>query len=130
MSNVVAEIDMKIWFDGFGRPSDSVNQDARSKAFDMARLVTEHELKDIGSHVRKSFDKPAVERLSELTMPTLVVIGENDLPFQRVAADYMTEHIPLASKAVISNAAHLPNMEHPESFRKIVEDFLTAAECH
>ncbi len=66
------------------------------------------------------------DRVAELKMPTLVVIGENDLPFLRSAADDMTERIPGASKAVIANAAHLPNMEHPETFRVIIEDFLAS----
>ena len=122
----VAEIDMKIWFDGLGRAGDAANQQARRKAYHMARLVTKHESKNIGRHVRKEFDKPAVQRLAELKMPTLVVIGENDLPFLRSAADDMTERIPGASKAVIANAAHLPNMEHPETFRVIIEDFLAS----
>ena len=30
-----------------------------------------------------------------------------------------------ARKAVIHDAAHLPNLEHPEEFNRIVLDFLT-----
>lgn len=121
----VAEIDMKIWFDGFGRSTENLNQEARKRALEMARLVAKHEMKDIGSHVRKTFDAQAVDRLAELTMPSLVIIGENDLPFLKLAADYLSAGIPDATRALISDAAHLPNMEHPEQFRAIVEDFLS-----
>ncbi len=120
----VAELDMQIWFDGMGRRAEDVDALARQKAYDMARLVTEHELKDIGKHVRKSSDRPAVERLHELTMPVLAVVGENDLPYLRLAADYMVEHLPKASKVLMKNAGHLPNMEHPELFRASVTEFL------
>ncbi len=121
----VAEIDMKIWFDGFGRSTENLNQVARKRAYDMARLVAEHEIKDIGSHVRKTFETQAVDRLAELKMPSLVIIGENDLPVLKLAADYLSTHIPDATRALISDAAHLPNMERPEQFRAIVEDFLS-----
>ncbi|MDE2951318.1 MAG: alpha/beta hydrolase [Chloroflexota bacterium] len=122
----VAEIDMKIWFDGFGRSAGNLNQEARKRGFEMARQVAEHEIKDIGTHVRKTFEAQAVDRLAELKMPSLVIIGENDLPFLKLAADYLSTHIPDATRALISDAAHLPNMEHPEQFRAIVEDFLSA----
>lgn len=121
----VAEIDMKIWFDGFGRSDENLNQGARKRGFEMARLVAEHELKGIGTHIRKTFAAPAVDRLAELKMPSLVIIGENDLPILKLAADYLSTHIPDATRALISDAAHLPNMEHPEQFRAIVEDFLS-----
>jgi pimeloyl-ACP methyl ester carboxylesterase len=34
--------------------------------------------------------------------------------------------IPDVRKAVIHDAAHLPNLEHPEEFNRIVLDFLLA----
>ena len=122
----VAELDMEIWFDGFGRSTTDLNIEARKRAFAMARRVVKHEIKNIGTHVRKTFDKPAVERLAELKVPSLVIIGENDLPLLRLAADYLTAHIPDATRALMPDAAHLPNMEHPEQFCSIVEDFLSA----
>ncbi len=36
----------------------------------------------------------------------------------------MLARIPAARKVVIEDAAHLPNMEHPEEFQRIVTDFL------
>ena len=124
--DLVAEFDMRIWFDGFGRSTEHLNKEARKRAFEMARQVAKHEIKNIGTHVRKSFDKPAVERLAELKVPSLVIIGENDLPVLALAADYLTTHISDATRVLVSDAAHLPNMEHPEQFCSIVEDFLSA----
>lgn len=120
----VAELDMQIWFDGIGRNAREVNQFVRRKAYNMARLVAEHEYKDIGKHIRKSTEKPAAERLPELKIPVLVAVGENDLPYLRLAAEYMFEHLPNASKLLIPNAGHLPNMEHPELFAARVSAFL------
>jgi pimeloyl-ACP methyl ester carboxylesterase len=122
--NRVAELDMRIWFDGLGRLPGDVDDCARWKAGMMAKLVTEHELKGIGTHVRKTAEKPAAERLRELSMPALIFIGENDLPYLKLAADYMTARMPTATKVVIPDAGHLPNMEHPALFEEAVRDFL------
>lgn len=122
----VAEIDMKIWFDGCGRSRAQVNQAARKRAREMARQVTAQEFKALGKHVRKPAPAPAAQRLGELAMPSLVIIGQYDLPYLLLAADYMQRHLPNATKATMAEAAHLPNMEHPEQFREIVENFLAS----
>lgn len=122
----VAELDMQIWFDGIGRTRADVDQEIRAKAFEMARQVTEHELSGIGEHKRKTVDIPAAQRLHQLTMPALVVIGENDLPYLHQAADFMAERLPQARKLILPNAAHLPNMEHPALFEAKLREFLAA----
>ena len=120
----VVELDMQIWFDGIGRSAKDVDARARRKAGAMAKLVTEHELKGIGTHVRKTGAIAAADRLHELTMPALIVIGDNDLPYLKLAADYLVDNLPAASMLLIPNAGHLPNLEHPELFQKAVLDFL------
>ena len=120
----VAELDMQIWFDGVGRSRNDVDPGIRAKAFEMARRVTEHELSGIGEHKRKTAEVPPAQRLTELEMPALVIIGENDLPYLHQAADYMAEQLPRARKIILPNAAHLPNMEHPPLFEASVREFL------
>ena len=117
---------MQIWFDGIGRSPRDVDARARRKAAAMAKLVTEHELKGIGAHVRKTGTR-AAQRLHELTMPALVVVGENDLPYLRLAADYMVDELPAGSKLLIPDAGHLPNLEHPALFQTGILDFLAGS---
>jgi pimeloyl-ACP methyl ester carboxylesterase len=69
-------------------------------------------------------DPPAAERLGEISAPTLVVVGDEDVRTVLEGADFLASHIPNARKAVIHNAAHLPNMEHPEEFNRLVLAFL------
>ncbi|MCY3834263.1 MAG: alpha/beta hydrolase [Chloroflexi bacterium] len=120
----VAELDMQIWFDGWVRARQDVDPSARRKAFEMAKLVTEHEHKGIGRHKRKAATKSAADSLEQLTMPALIIVGENDLPFLRLAADYMVQKMPQTAKVLIPNAGHLPNMEHPAVFQDAVRQFL------
>ena len=67
---------------------------------------------------------PAVDRLDQLNVPVLVIVGAHDTPYILAAADHMVEKIRTASKVVIDDAAHLPNMDHPGEFQRIVDRFL------
>lgn len=59
------------------------------------------------------FAPPAIERLGEIRSPTLVIVGEHDLPdFHRVA-DALAAGIPAARKVVVPGAGHMSNMERP-----------------
>jgi 3-oxoadipate enol-lactonase len=70
-------------------------------------------------------DPPASARLSEITAPTLVVIGERDLPDFHVIADRMSAQAPNARKIVIPGVGHMANMEAPGEFNAAVLGFLS-----
>jgi len=119
----VAEIETRIWFDGVERKPDQVDQAMRQLAYEMNRNALSHEAKELGKRIPNT-QVPAAERLDELHMPVLVIVGAQDLPYMFAAADIMVEKIPSARKVIIADAAHLPNMDHPEEFRHIVTSFL------
>jgi pimeloyl-ACP methyl ester carboxylesterase len=121
--DLAAEIETQIWFDGQNRTADDVDPIMRKLAYEMNRLALEHEAKKLGKHIRKE-GTPAVERLNELTMPVLIIIGQNDIPYLLAAADYMEKHLAHAKKVLLPNAAHLPNMEQPQAFREVLDSFL------
>ena len=54
----------------------------------------------------------------------LVIVGNYDTPYLLAAADYMVENLPLVRKVVIDDAAHLPNMDQPGEFQRLVTTFL------
>lgn len=122
-----AEIETQIWFDGMGRAPAQVNQTMRRLAYEMNLLALSHYARKLG---RQASDTtvPAVERLSELQgrgrVPMLVIVGTHDIPYIQAAADYLVTTLPSAQKAVIEDAAHLPNMDQPDEFRHIVTQFL------
>jgi pimeloyl-ACP methyl ester carboxylesterase len=67
---------------------------------------------------------PAVGRMSEIKTPALVVVGELDDPSLHAIADWLVNQIAGAREVVIPGAAHLPNMEKPQEFDRIVLEFL------
>ena len=119
----VAEIETQIWFDGMGRTPTQVNQAMRRLAYEMNRNALAYDAKHLGKRLPDT-QVQAVERLSELHMPVLVIVGAHDTPYMLAAATYMLEKIPSARKVIIEDAAHLPNMDHSDEFQRIVTTFL------
>jgi pimeloyl-ACP methyl ester carboxylesterase len=69
------------------------------------------------------YDARVIESLSNITVPTLVVVGALDTPFL-AASDYMASKVPGAIKGVIPDAGHASNIDQTEAFNRIVLDFL------
>jgi pimeloyl-ACP methyl ester carboxylesterase len=121
--DLVAEIETQIWFDGMGRTPEQVNQAMRKLAYEMDRQALSHEVKQLGKRLPNA-QSPAFDRLSDLKVPVLVIVGAHDTPYILAAADYMTERIPSAQKVKIEDAAHLPNMDQPDEFQTVVTNFM------
>src|SRR5438067_319099 len=78
-----------------------------------------------GQELRMSpLDPPASTRLAEVRLPTLVVTGDEDVRDIHEIADKLAAEIPGAERATIAAAAHLPSLERPEEFNRIVLAFL------
>lgn len=121
--DLVCEIETQIWFDGTGRAPEQVNQAMRKLAYEMNRQALAHEARQLGKRLPNT-QTPAFDRLSDLKIPVLIIVGAHDTPYILAAADYMVERIPSAQKVIIEDAAHLPNMDQPEEFQAIVTNFL------
>jgi 3-oxoadipate enol-lactonase len=67
---------------------------------------------------------PASERLPEVAAPTLVLVGEHDIPDFRAIADTYAAGIPGARQASIPAAGHMSNMDNPAAFNQRVLAFL------
>jgi 3-oxoadipate enol-lactonase len=88
----------------------------------MNRIALENEHSGVGTE--RPSDPPAVDRLGEISVPVLVVVGTLDLPDIRMAADLLAERVPGAIRADIDHAAHLPALERPEEVAAVVGRFL------
>ena len=67
---------------------------------------------------------PAIQRLDTIRVPTLIIIGERDIPDFQAIADRLQQRIPNARKVVMPGVGHMANMEDSERFNAIVLDFL------
>jgi pimeloyl-ACP methyl ester carboxylesterase len=89
----------------------------RELALDNSRIWTE-------GWKERELAPPAVERLSEIGKPTLLIIGSRDVPDIQQIVGALAESIPGSRKVTIEGSGHLPNMERPEEFNEAVLDFL------
>jgi 3-oxoadipate enol-lactonase len=71
---------------------------------------------------------PAIHRLHEIRTPTLVLVGDSDLPFFQIAADVLTFEIPGAEKVSVKGGGHIINMIEPERYNAEVARFLDRVE--
>ncbi len=72
----------------------------------------------------KPAEPPAIDRLSAIRVPTLVILGERDLPDTRRVADLLAAGIQGARKISVPGAGHLVNMEAPAVFNDALTEFL------
>jgi len=79
------------------------------------------------SNPATELNPPAFERLTEIQVPTLVIVGEFDVPFYNLLiADVLANRIPGARKVVIKGAGHMSNMEDADQFNDALLAFLAS----
>lgn len=76
----------------------------------------------------RALDPPAAQRLGQVNAPTLVIVGERDLPDFQQIADTCQKQIANARKVTLPNVGHMSNMEAPDEFNKTVSSFLSDIE--
>lgn len=67
---------------------------------------------------------PAIKRLKQITVPTYIIIGDQDADDIKSIAEEYDEKVPKSTKFVIENAAHLVNMEKPAAFNRLLKQLL------
>ncbi|HNJ97047.1 MAG TPA: alpha/beta fold hydrolase [Ilumatobacteraceae bacterium] len=72
-------------------------------------------------------DDSVSERLGEITAPTLVLVGNQDILTPRGDSEELADRLPNAELVVISGAAHGFMVEHASTFNKVLGEFLCRA---
>jgi len=119
----VVELFQLSWTDGPHRSPDEVDPDVREKVRAMIRETMDRAPTGQVSEGR-TLEPPAVERLSELSVPMLVVLGQLDMPDIHEIGDLLVAADPNAEKVEIEGVAHMVNMEKPEEFNRVVLEYL------
>jgi 3-oxoadipate enol-lactonase len=121
--DAAVELNLRMWVDGPRRGPDAVDPGVRAKVGEMQRRGFEVQLaSEPGEHRR--LQPPAVERLEQVAAPTLVLVGDADVADVLERAELLARRIPGARKVVLPDVAHMVNLERPEEFLRLVQDFL------
>jgi pimeloyl-ACP methyl ester carboxylesterase len=115
------EMEAVLWLDGPGRDASRIDPAYRRRA----REIHEDNFSTTrDAHPEETLKPPAIGRLGEIKCPTLIIVGDSDASEIGKIAARLVKEIPGAKLATIANAAHLPNLEHPDEFNAIVGEFL------
>lgn len=66
----------------------------------------------------------SIEFLSEIRVPTLVIVGEEDGVTPPAESERMAQLIHGATLVTIPGAGHLSNLENPEAFNRAISSFM------
>jgi 3-oxoadipate enol-lactonase len=106
-----AEVDLEVW-----APSGSGGR--------VGELVYDNASAAATEHYAQGLDRPAVGRLGEIRVPTLVVTGDQDVPEIEEIGNFLEREIERARRVRIGEADHLVPMRQPEEFTGAALGFL------
>lgn len=101
----------------FHDPDEKLRDLSVEAMLDTGRAVTERDF--LTSNV---FD--VRDRLADIAVPTLAVVGENDRLTPPRYHEYLRDNVPDCRLAVIDDAAHLAMLERPAAFNDALREFL------
>ena len=107
------------------------NKDPRGFAAFVARFNEHSPLGCANTFLGVQGERPSLydlrDRMAKLTVPTYIMTGDEDEPCLDPNV-MMKRTIPTAWLAVLPRSGHAINLEEPELFNRLVQDFLVAAE--
>ena len=121
--DAIVELNLRFWVAGPTRSHAEVDPTLRAFVGDMQRDALVMQLAQPDVEGGALVPDPA-DRLAEIAVPTLVLVGDLDIPEMREGAARLAAAIPGARAATIAGASHLPNLERPEEFDALVLEFL------
>lgn len=114
------------WCDGPYRQPSQVDSVVRHRVLDM--LGGSEQRWRYGA-LERPLRPPAIGRLDEITVPTLVVVGTLDVPDIDQIAHLIDQRIVGAERVYILDVAHMVNMEKPTEFNGVLIPFLERVEA-
>lgn len=116
------EVSLELWTDGPGRLPGQADPTVRERVREMTTRNWNRPDDEAQAETPPvPLEPPAIGRLSQISVPTLVILGEYDAPNP---LEQLVAEIPGAKKVVMAGTAHHPFMEKPAEFNQIVLDFL------
>jgi 3-oxoadipate enol-lactonase len=117
----LADLEAHVWADGPSQPFGRASSKIRDY---IHRIVRANYTRQDGQATAQPLNPPAANRLGEIHVPTLVLVGEYDEIVTLAMADNLEKEIPGARKMVFPGTAHMLPMEQPERFNEVVLNFL------
>jgi 3-oxoadipate enol-lactonase len=98
------------------------NPDAEETVRLLIKRHSPHAIRDAIIRMMERPDSTAL--LPSITVPTLVVVGDEDVLTPPSESEAMVAALPHATLVRIAGAGHLANLEQAQAFEASIEDFL------
>lgn len=121
----LAELETQVWVDGWGQPATRVDRRLRETV--RAWILASYEA-DKAEGKPQPLDPPAAERLEDLSVPLLVLIGTVDEPGGVLAERHLAASVAGARQIEFPGVAHMIQLEEPERFNEVVLEFVAEVE--
>ena len=117
----LADLEVALWVDGVGQPEGRAPQWIR-EAVRMMDLPLLQPDRVEGRPIVLA--PPANERLGDIRIPVLAVVGALDVAGTRAAAERLRDGVPGTRLVVIDDVAHMVGMEAPERLASLIVDLV------
>lgn len=121
--DAAVEANLATWVDGPGQDPGRVDPAVRALVGEMQRRAFELTA-DWDDVDEDELDPPALERLGDVGVPTLLLGGALDLEAIDRAAVAVLAGVHGARQVVWPDVAHLPSLERPDAFLALLLDWL------
>ena len=117
----LAELETQIWVDGWGQPTTRVGRTLRDsiKGNVLSTYQAENE-----EGLPQPLEPRAADRLGELTVPVLVMIGTLDEARSRATAAHLVASVSESRSVEVAGVAHMIQLEAPERVSEELRDFI------
>ena len=122
------EVTLRTWVDGPRRSPEDVDPEVRARVAEMQKRAYELQLPVWETAEEEPLVGDLAERIGEVGAPTLVLVGEEDVPDMHEIADRLERELPNARRASIADTAHVPSLERPREFDQLVLPFLQSVQ--
>jgi 3-oxoadipate enol-lactonase len=122
--DAAVEANVSWWVTGTRRSADQVAPSVRERVRRMQRRAFEVTA-DWDDVAEQELDPPALDRLSEIEVPVLVLVGGLDLDTVHDAAARVAAGIAGARRVDWPDAGHLPSLEDPDAFAELLREWIS-----
>jgi pimeloyl-ACP methyl ester carboxylesterase len=116
---LVNRMEAHMWLDGPTSESGRVEGPARELFFAMNDIVLHHP-----PLTEEEEREPAIDSLSTVTAPVLLICGELDMPYIIERHEVLSELFDSAFAVMLEDTAHLPGLERPDLVDPLLIEFL------
>lgn len=117
----LARLEAALWAFGPLRREEELDPDFVATAYELNRANVVHAEEN---PTPVPLDPPACDRVVDIDVPALITVGEYDITPTFAQYEYLLSAIPNASGCAFRDTAHLPSVERPTEFSRVLVDWL------